>query len=72
MVFQDSIEALFLPVIFSMVKMLPALYDYQAEEDMLKDLGHFPCQSARGKGMSLACGITAHILTLHYDKGKVE
>ena len=33
-----------------------------------KDLGHFPYQSAHGKGMSWACGITAQVLTLHCDK----
>ncbi len=31
-----------------------------------KDLGHFPYKSAQGKGISQACEITAHILTLHY------
>ncbi len=31
-----------------------------------KDLGHFPHQSAQLKGISLACGIIAHILTQHY------
>ncbi len=30
-----------------------------------KDLGHFPCQSAHGKSISLASGITANILTQH-------
>ena len=29
------------------------------------DLGHFQYQSAQGEGISLVCGITAHILTLH-------
>ena len=31
-----------------------------------KDLGSFPYQSAHGKSMSWACGITAYILTLHH------
>ena len=34
----------------------------------LKDLEHFPLQSAHEKSLSQACGITAHILTLHCSK----
>ncbi len=37
-----------------------------------KDLGHFPYQSAHGKGMSWACRITAHILTLHYEVYRLD
>ncbi len=32
---------------------------------IIKDLGHFPYQSAQGKSLPLACEITAHILLLH-------
>ena len=35
------------------------------EVSFKKDLGHFPHQSAQLKGISLACGIIAHTLTLH-------
>ena len=31
-----------------------------------KDQGHFLFQSAHRKGISLVCGMNAHILTLHY------
>ena len=31
---------------------------------VIKDLGHFPYQSAHGKGMSQACAINAHITVM--------
>ncbi len=43
-----------------------ATHAFSWNQNQFKDLVHFPQQNAQLKGISLTCGIIAHILTLYY------